>query len=172
MNVFVLSRDHELRARYHCDVHVNKMLLESIQVLNTALHLNDAKDQYVFYQPTHKNHPWTEWAADRYANWKWMLDHAVALGKEFARRSEKDSHASYDKVHTYWLDADLSLDSRIMHIVGDDGERTSFPQCMPDLHVMQDDPVQAYRSYYMAEKVPEDWCTWSVEKPEWVMARQ
>jgi hypothetical protein len=43
---------------------------------------------------------------------------------------------------------------------------------MPDEYTDVADPVDAYREYYVAEKVPEDWCTWSVEVPDWVFEKQ
>ena len=36
MNIFVLDRDPEVAARYHCDKHVCKMILEAGQMLCTA----------------------------------------------------------------------------------------------------------------------------------------
>jgi len=174
MNVFVLSRDHEKRAQYHCDTHVNKMLLESAQLLNTALHKNGAEEQHTFYQPTHKNHPWTKWAARRYDNWEWLFDHTLLLGEEFLRRSDKDSHKTLEKIETYWI-RDWDRDDRrswLGRYFDEDGERTAFPQTMPDEYQTPGDPVTAYRDYYVGEKVPQDWCTWSTEVPEWVLDRQ
>jgi len=175
MNVFVLSRDHEKRAQYHCDTHVNKMLLESAQLLNTALHLNDADKELTFYQPTHANHPWTKWATRRYANWEWLFEHAMALGDEFLYRSDKDRHATREKMRDNWeLRYDNESDRRrwISRHFDEEGERTAFPQCMPDEYTVPGDPVDAYRSYYVGEKVPEDWCTWSTEVPDWVFDKQ
>ena len=37
MNIFILDNDIEQCARYHCDQHVGKMILESAQLLCTAL---------------------------------------------------------------------------------------------------------------------------------------
>lgn len=175
MNVFVLSRDHEERARYHCDIHVNKMLMESAQLLNTALHKNGADNSHVFYQPTHKNHPWTKWAARRYANWEWLFDHTTALAEEFLRRSDSDSHKTIDKIESVWVDrfdGPADREGWLGRYFDEDGDRTRFPQCFDDQYKIADDPVQAYRDYYVAEKVPQDWCTWSVEVPEWVLDRQ
>lgn len=174
MNVFVLSRDNEQRARHHCDTHVNKMLLESVQILNTALHKNNCR--HTFYQKTHTNHPWCEWAARRYANWEWLLGHAQALHDEFQRRFDK-THKSGVKMEEKWLeDSDhLSVESKHGNIrmrFREDGERTMFPLCMPDEYAEYDDPVTAYRQYYVGEKVPEDWCSWSTEVPDWVFEMQ
>lgn len=174
MNVFVLSRDHEERAAYHCDTHVNKMLLESAQLLNTALRLNGATRD-AFYQSTHKNHPWTKWAARRYANWSWLFDHTTALGEEFLRRSDSDSHATIDKIEQYWIngyDGAEDRDRNLQRHFDESGSRTRFPQCFDDTYKIADDPVAAYRDYYVAEKVPQDWCTWSTEMPDWVFEKQ
>ena len=40
MNIFVLYTDSERCARYHCDQHVVKMILESVQLMCTALNRN------------------------------------------------------------------------------------------------------------------------------------
>lgn len=180
MNVFVLDRDHDQRARYHCDVHLNKMLLESVQILNTALHKqdHDRLEDIAFYKPTHANHPWCEWAADRFENWHWLLQHAKALGVEYTMRNDS-THESYRKLYELWVDGDAELDTEgtpkylwKIEDVFSDGPRTSVPLCMPDEYADSDDPITSYRRYYVAEKVPQDWCTWSNEIPSWVLDMQ
>lgn len=53
MNIFVLDEDIERRARYHCDQHVSKMILESVQIMCKALN----KTGYTTpYRSTHDNH--------------------------------------------------------------------------------------------------------------------
>lgn len=44
MNIFFLDRNIRKCAAYHCDKHVVKMILESTQLLSTALHLNGLTD--------------------------------------------------------------------------------------------------------------------------------
>lgn len=41
MNIFVLDFDTEVCARYHCDKHVVKMIVEYAQLLSTAHHVLD-----------------------------------------------------------------------------------------------------------------------------------
>ena len=163
MNVFLLADDHATRAQYHCDVHVNKMCLESVQLCNTALH-TIGLDQYAFYQPTHTNHPWTEWAAASSANWFWLLDHARALGNEFVRRSDSNSHTSIVKLESNWIDLDVQNSIRAAF---DSHNVTPKPLCMPDEYKIGSDPIESYRSYYRGEKVPQDWCEWSTTRPSW-----
>jgi len=40
MNIFILDTDPKLCAQYHCDAHVNKMILESAQMLATAIRMS------------------------------------------------------------------------------------------------------------------------------------
>ena len=53
MNIFILDRDVTMCARYHCDQHVVKMILESVQLLCTAL---NKKGFDTPYRSTHIRH--------------------------------------------------------------------------------------------------------------------
>lgn len=46
MNIFVLDLDITTCARYHCDQHANKMILESVQILCTALNKKGFQTPY------------------------------------------------------------------------------------------------------------------------------
>ena len=88
MNIFVLDRDPELAAKYHCDKHAVKMVLESAQMMCAAhwttylrknnLSLSDFKrvrdaQQWLFenmpkqeqppWKLSHARHPCTVWTA-------------------------------------------------------------------------------------------------------------
>ncbi|MFC7231529.1 hypothetical protein ACFQMM_09175 [Saliphagus sp. GCM10025308] len=158
MNVFWLDEDPRLAARYHCDEHVNKLLLEAAQVLCTAARENgyDGDDEFL-YASTHANHPVTRWATESEANWRRLRDHAEALNAEFRERYEKrEDHASWAVVQQ--IDPDL-IDFPSV-------EPTPRPQAMPEAY-RRDDPVDAYRAYYAAEKAP--WATWAhTERPPWL----
>ena len=41
MNIFALSSDPETAAKWHCDCHVNKMIIEAAQMLSTAHRILD-----------------------------------------------------------------------------------------------------------------------------------
>lgn len=61
MNIFYLDKDPKLCAQYHCDKHVVKMILESAQLLCTAV--NEAAGKEVApYKSTHVNHPCSIWS--------------------------------------------------------------------------------------------------------------
>ena len=92
MNIFVLDSDVRKCARYHADQHVIKMILESTQMLCTALHRHGVDAPY---KPTHRNHPCTLWAGDSLANWKWLRRLALALNDEYRYRfGDRGDHSS------------------------------------------------------------------------------
>ena len=54
MNIFILDEDIKTCAQYHCDQDVVKMILESVQILCTAL---NKKGFTTPYKSTHMKHP-------------------------------------------------------------------------------------------------------------------
>ena len=65
---------------------VNKMILESCQMLSTAINENGGVG---IYKSTHKNHPSTKWATESYENWMWLWKHMISLGIEYKKRRGK-----------------------------------------------------------------------------------
>ncbi len=139
-------------AQYHCDRHVVKMILESAQMLSTALRIYGIDKGY---KPTHVNHPCTVWARESLSNWKWLRDLATCLNLEYRYRFKKGAnHASWDLINSlpYPSIEDIGL--------------TSFAQAMPEKYKKKD-TVTAYRKFYMAEK--RTLFSWTGRKtPDWV----
>ncbi|RQG97678.1 hypothetical protein [Natrarchaeobius chitinivorans] len=159
MNVFWLDEDPRLAARYHCDQHVNKLLLEAAQVLCTAARQNGYEADFL-YQPTHVDHPVTRWATASSANWRRLREHAAALNEEFVDRYDKDDdHASWQVIERIEPD----------EIAFPSDEPTPRPQAMPEEYRRPDDPIGAYRAYYAGEKA--EWAEWRyTEVPPWLTA--
>ena len=63
MNIFILDKDIQTCARYHCDRHVNKMILESVQILCTVL---NERGFVTPYKSTHRQHPCIHWVNRSY----------------------------------------------------------------------------------------------------------
>lgn len=97
MNLFVTSNCPIESAKALDDLRLNKMLLETAQLLSTALHLNGYKGPY---RKTHENHPVTVWVAANYKNYLWTLDHFIALNNERKRRTGKD-HKCWEHYHEF-----------------------------------------------------------------------
>jgi hypothetical protein len=152
MNIFILDTDIETCARYHCDQHVGKMILESTQILCTAL---NKKGFITPYKSTHVKHPSVLWVEQSLDNFRWLVQLAHALNKEFCWRFDRESdHAS------------ISILKNIEETCFENKGLTEFPQAMPDKYKVAGDPVAAYRAFYIGEK--SKFATWKKrEVPGW-----
>jgi len=146
MNIFFLHKDPVRAAKAQCDKHVVKMVLETTQMLSTAIR---RRGYDIGYQSAYPKHPMTIWVGDTRDNFYWALCHAEELSKEYTARYGK-FHASQkviDKIYEYY--PNTSFDNI-----------TEPPQCMPD-EFKQDDFVRAYRNYYVHKigqwKSPPKW---------------
>lgn len=145
MNLFILDRDPELAAQFHCNRHVVKMILETAQLLSTAHHVLDgdqAEKIGRIYKKTHENHPCAVWVRESPDNYSWAHMLGMSLCAEYTHR--------YGKVHKT-QDVLWNL-AAIPHNIPD-VLFTEFPQCMPEEYKNQD-TVAAYRNYYIGEKMP------------------
>lgn len=153
MNIFYLDSDITQCARFHCDKHVIKMLLESAQILCSVLWKNQIKAPY---KPTHLNHPCVLWANESLSNWVWLKELAYALNEEYKYRfNHTSNHKSYDVIFNLEIPP-----------IPDHG-LTERPQTLPD-EFKQKDPVKAYRQYYKLRKSHLAYWT-KREIPKWFL---
>lgn len=92
MNIFCTSDCPIESAKFLDDKRCQKMVLESAQLLSTALRVNAYKGDDV-YKIAHLNHPSSRWCRATQGNYKWLLEHFRALCDEYTRRTGK-THAS------------------------------------------------------------------------------
>ena len=153
MNIFILDTKIETCAQYHCDQHVVKMILESVQMLCTVL---NKKGFTTPYKSTHIKHPCVLWVEESFENFSWLKDLALALNTEYRFRYERDSdHKS------------ISVLNEITNCTYESRGLTEFAQAMPDKYKVPGDVVKAYRQFYLGEKMKfAKWTKRSV--PEWV----
>ena len=135
MNIFVLDESPVVAAKYACDKHVVKMILESAQMLCSIHPQGDAPYRRSFY-----NHPCTKWVRESSSNYDWLIEHAYALCDEYTRR--------YGKVHKTeavieWCDNNRPEFPNV--------EMTKQPTCIPD-YCKTESVVDSYRNYYINEK--------------------
>jgi hypothetical protein len=152
MNIFILDLDIQKCAEYHCDQHVIKMPLESVQILCTAL---NKKGFETPYRPTHVKHPCVLWVEESYDNFLWLVELASALNSEYKYRFDKNkNHQS------------ISVIPKIEKFKYQRIGLTPFAQAMPDKYKIRGDPVAAYRQFYLAEKM--HFAKWTKrEVPHW-----
>lgn len=153
MNIFVLDDNIEKCAEYHCDQHAIKMILESVQLLCTAL---NKKGFSTPYKSTHVKHPCVLWVEQSYDNFEWLVQLTLALNAEYRFRFDKPgdhkSIAVLPQIETFRFER-LGL--------------TPFAQAMPDQYKHADDPVLAYRQFYAGEKL--GFARWTKrDVPPWI----
>jgi hypothetical protein len=139
MNIFYLHYNTRRCARYHVDRHVVKMILETAQLLCTAIIIITNDENTGFCKATHKNHPCAIWVRKSKANWLWLKELGLALCKEYTLRYEK-KHKYEDKIEALIV-PDL-----------EDVEFTEPPQAMPEEYKNKESSVIAYRQYYISGK--------------------
>jgi len=158
MNIFFLSRKTRQCAKWHCDKHVVKMILESTQLLYTAHRENGGnemieKDAPICvtsgkrgYKGTHKNHPSAIWVRESLAHYSWLLWLAKDLVEEHMYRfSPKPYHACL--VHLEWFEANPppGLMDKTEWI------RDPIP-AMPNEYKRTNDSLTSYRNFYNGSK--------------------
>jgi len=155
MNIFVSDASPIKSANNLDDKRVIKMILESAQMLCTALHEHGAS-HLAKYKPTHKNHPCSIWARESKSNYKWLLDHMFWLSEEYSFRT--------GKIHKSYKDCYGDLLVGITFIP--DGALTEFPNCAArqDMNINYkhiNDVHEAYRLYltdrWASDKRPPKW---------------
>ena len=121
-------------------------------MLCTAL---DKKGFSTPYKPTHAKHPCVLWVEESYENFTWLSNLTLALNTEYRFRYDRDSnHQSINVLH------EISRHSYDNHGL------TEFAQAMPDKYKIPGDAVQAYRRFYVGEKM--SFAKWTKRPPpEW-----
>jgi len=153
MNIFYLSKKTSRCARWHCDKHVVKMILETAQLLYTAHWVLDVTPDFssapsrlsgeAGYMPIRNvKHPSALWARSGLLQYMWLCDLGMALCVEFRHRFSGRAHACEE--HIFWLYAHPP--AAIPRIPW-----TQPPQAMPP-ELRRADSVVAYREYYRKNK--------------------
>jgi hypothetical protein len=88
MNIFVISDNINTNASILDDKRLNKMIIETGQILCSALNIK-AKSNVAPYRTTHTNHPCVKWAFDS-NNWLWLYQLLIEYGNEYSRRFNKE----------------------------------------------------------------------------------
>ena len=104
--------------------------------------VDGAAREELLYKASHVNHPSNIWTRKSSDNYRWLYKHFRALCKEYTRRYGK-VHMTEEKLKGQLWFSPRNIDQFT--------PLTEFAQAMPD-SCKKDDPVQAYRQYYVQEK--------------------
>lgn len=174
MNIFFLDKNPVSCAKYHCDQHVIKMIIEYAQILSTAHRVLDG-NKYItlskngrkvnrwnlssdldYYLATHINHPSNKWVRLSKENYLWLYNLWVELCKEYTNRYNK-VHATYSKLY------------KSLSLVPKNIPNINYIELSEEYQAMSEkyrnsDPIIAYRNFYINEK---PFVKWKHEKPFW-----
>ena len=160
MNLFYLDEDPRISAKYHCDQHALKMIVEYAQMMSAAHRVIDGSEckilstktgrsrkywehptlEDVLYKPTHVNHPTSIWVRESTGNYMHTYLLFYYLSQNYFARTNR-VHKSWEKL----------ANAICRHPDIKKREFTPPPQCMPEEFRM-DDTVEAYRNFYNKDK--------------------
>jgi hypothetical protein len=141
MNIFFLSLCPDVCAKFHCDAHVRKMILEYAQMLCSAHHVCGRYKNPRLYKVAFKNNPCTVWTRATSGNYLWLYTLFLNLCKEYTFR--------FGKIHS--SETRLSECLSIIPVGIPNGNITRLHQAMPERCKHLRD-IQAYYNYYNTEK--------------------
>lgn len=161
MNLFILSICPIECASLMMDKHIVKIILEAVQMLCTAKRLLNPEDPLcdTLYKISHKNHPVSVWVRSSLENYIWTLDLVDAMHKEWQYRyNHEKTHKSYEVAMKLREHPPSSFEYRGL---------TPFAKAMPDVYKTIEDPVEAYKQYYLSEEKRKIASWKKREKPVW-----
>ena len=179
MNIFYLHEDPIQNAKWHIDKHIVKMPIEYAQLMSTAHRLLDGEmylgktaigrnikrwrlhdeRENILYKASHINHPSAIWVRESIENYFEMYKLYMAVLAEFTNRYGKIHGSSKPSI------ALIRPPSNIPMVKG-----TQLPQCMPEICKVKNNPILAYRNYYIVEK--NSFASWkNREIPEWFQTK-
>lgn len=155
MNIFVVDPDSWVCAEALDDLRLNKMIIETAQLLSTAMWQQGCPPCDI-YKSTHVNHPCAVWARASSENYSWLLLYMSNLVEQRYERTGK-YHASYRIFNT------LCGGPKLMP----QGPLTPWPNCTPFKHI--EDVHEAYKltlkDKWAKDKRPPKWT--NKNKPSW-----
>jgi len=153
MNIFYVSHKPSRCARWHCDKHVVKMILETAQLLYTAHWVltepdfttapcRKGSEERGYKSIRNKKHPCAIWTRESKDHYLWLCKLGLELCKEYKYRFGQHKEHACER-HLNWLQANPPpLESK--------GWKQP-PQAMPD-EFKHGSSVAAYRAYYLGAK--------------------
>ncbi len=170
MNIFVTDDDPIVAARNLCDKHINKMIVESAQMLANGFPLSRlaAKDcpRNALGRPrvhSYRYHPCTQWTFKTQDNMSWLISHAIEMGEERRYRWGKDHYTldfiawCYENLHDSY--APIGSRTEFAVAIAKDMNCRKQPN-FDDLPV-----TEKYRLYIQLDKPFAQWTR--REKPTW-----
>jgi hypothetical protein len=140
LNIFFLSSQPRLAARYQIDRHVVKMPTESMQILSTVCRVYLKRSKDAWFKATHPNHPCVKWAVMSQDNFYWLMELTRYLCEEYSFR--------YGRVHESSFG--LKFVNRSLKYLPDIGFTRPALTMADECKIGS--PVASYREFYRTHK--------------------
>jgi hypothetical protein len=155
MNIFVVDPDTTICAQALDDLRLNKMIIETAQLLSTAMRVQGYTGNDI-YKISHINHPCSVWTRQTETNYRWLLLYMSDLVEERQNRTGK-CHKSYSIFNA------LCGGPKLMP----PGDLTLWPNCTPNKHIanIHDAYKKTMQDKWANDKRPPKWT--NSQKPVW-----
>lgn len=187
MNRFFLAKKEDGRpcpfnsAVHLCDKHIVKLAVEEVQMIVSALLNNGAPAGLMpetvrgtIHKGGYRNHPMTRWTGESTGNFDYAMNHAFGICQQFSCRYGKEHSAQKQLM---WIREAVLHHRNKSYKLRDFipwGPMTEPPRCVNqsagrnlDLLDPKISVVEAYRRFYMREKVAfAEWAK-CVSAPSW-----
>lgn len=166
MNLFILDLNPDKIAEYMFDKHLVKIILEAVQMLSTASRVLQPHHEHSpnVYKIAHLNHPVSIWVRESLDNYLWTIRLVEAMHNEWKFRYDvpkSKNHKSYQ----------VAMYLKNNHPLQNDFPKiglTPFAQAMPNNYKQIEDPILAYRIYYVSDTHKRTIATWRKRnRPVW-----
>jgi len=181
MNIFYLHPNQARCARWHCDKHVVKMILETTQLLYSAHWMlamirrefpnlatapfQKGTTQRGYLCIRNPSHPCSIWTRASLQHYQWLVILGLALCNEYRHRFGDKVHSCEEHLLWLWRNPPRQLE--------DKGWQQP-PKAMPDEYKRSKDSVVCYRAYYRENKgAARGILTYTARhKPHWLGERK
>lgn len=160
MNIFAFDGTPWTAALWLDDVRKNKMILETAQLLSTAIQWNNPGTKLPIYKPTHMSHPCSRWTSLSRGNYRWLLQYFMCLCDQKPRHSSAalaDALVEYGETGSFMREEQTDF----ANCAANASQGLSFKHITPT--------TEAYRMYinerWKRDTIPLTWVYG--EKPEW-----
>jgi hypothetical protein len=169
MNIFCIDKDPLQSAKWLCDQHCNKMVLESAQMVANCFPLDVLEDAPKTQKGTPRKysywkHPCSIWARETMANLSWLLLHSLEMEEE---RKDRGFNPHFSADFLKWALLNMHRSSN-----DPSSEQTEFAIAISDHMTCRQHPnfdksdvVGKYRLYY---KLDKPFARWTSNKPNWI----
>ncbi len=169
MNIFCLDEDPIQSAKWLCDQHCNKMVLESAQMVANCFPIEALEDAPKTQKGTTRKysywkHPCSIWARKTMGNLSWLLLHSLEMEEE---RKDRGYNPHFSADFLKWALQNMTRSNN-----DPSDEQTEFAIAIADdkfcrklSYFKNQDVIGKYRLYYKYDK---PFATWKQNKPKWI----